>query len=314
MILLLFLLASSGFFIFRTTEDDIIIVDYNITSALKHKSTYIFFVETSGKTFLNIRQACAVESTGKHNPRSNIQVLMFSSGPVEDHFELNRTYSNINITRANFEEIFSGTPLEKWYRERTWNGNANAILHLSDASRLSLIWKFGGIYLDLDIIMLKSMSGLRNFVIKQNRDILCNGIFGFDRGHPFVYNCMYNFGRRCLIYNNSFGCGGPDMFTKIFKSVCNINKEIQDGLNCHITVLPVVSAFPISYHNWTNYFNESCTEDVGEKMKSSYMIHVWNYLSSKKLLKINSGTIYEKAALSNCPVVYNKVLKDNSFL
>ncbi|XP_023243450.1 lactosylceramide 4-alpha-galactosyltransferase-like [Centruroides sculpturatus] len=239
---------------------------------------------------------------------------MFTIDSIQDHYGLNKSFPNIAFLQTNVEDVFTDTPLEEWYEEGLWKNSSNSLLHLSDSSRLALIWKFGGIYLDLDIVMLKSMLGLRNFLIKQSEEDLCNGIFGFDNNHPFIVNCMYNLGKQCKKSNNSFGCGGPPMFTAIFKTMCGDSKKIKEEESCNIKILPVNSAFPVPYKEWRDYFNKSSKVKVNLKMKYSYLIHTWNFLSSKEKLRIGSGSAYEQAIRSNCPLVYEKVLKDNGVL
>ena len=42
------------------------------------------------------------------------------------------------------------------------------MVHTSDIARLALAYKYGGFYLDLDIIVLRSLKELHNFLILEN--------------------------------------------------------------------------------------------------------------------------------------------------
>ena len=49
-------------------------------------------------------------------------------------------------------------------------GEVSFAQNLSNILRLAALYKFGGVYIDADVILLRSFSGLRNAIGAQNRD------------------------------------------------------------------------------------------------------------------------------------------------
>ena len=66
-----------------------------------------------------------------------------------------------------------------------FNHYVNVVEHQSDVARLYVLLRYGGIYLDDDVIILKSLNRLideNEFVIgEENYDALANSIWGFRK-------------------------------------------------------------------------------------------------------------------------------------
>ena len=58
------------------------------------------------------------------------------------------------------------------------------ISHLSDILRVLIVKKFGGIYLDLDALILKPLPPAPNFVGRENDDYVAGGLIKFQKNHP----------------------------------------------------------------------------------------------------------------------------------
>lgn len=312
---ILCLVAITIFFYYWGIAELIINTAYKIgVASPRFESHNIFFLETSGANNLSARQACAIESTARYLPESEIRVLMFTSGPFKDTHNLTGIFDNVYVNATTFEKIFEDTPLLQWYRNKEWNGSRYRIHHLSDASRLAVIWKYGGMYLDLDIVMLTSLSvfwhrNMTNFLIKEKDNSLCNGIFGFSRRHPFLHKCILNVLERYR--RDCWSCIGPKLITDQFNSYCSeLNMTlIETGIHCNVTILPVISAFPIPYQNWKDYFTNNSIDNVISKIRESYMIHVWNFLSSKEMLRPGIDAAYGKVMSVHCPHVYKHAIE-----
>ncbi|XP_054714342.1 lactosylceramide 4-alpha-galactosyltransferase-like isoform X1 [Uloborus diversus] len=150
-------------------------------SSSQHKNVHhvcfgeprIFFVETSGVSVLNSRQACAIESTAHHNPSYQVIVLMMSVKDIDFHHYLAENLQklpNVKFYRLNIEAFTYGTPIFEWYQAGKWKNSQWKASHLSDSLRYLLMWKYGGMYLDLDIVALKSMENITNSAITENWD------------------------------------------------------------------------------------------------------------------------------------------------
>ncbi|GFV38259.1 uncharacterized protein TNCV_178791 [Trichonephila clavipes] len=83
----------------------------------------VFFVETSSSTNLTPRQACAVESTARHNPSLQINVLMTPISGINANGTLIKklqNISNVQIIHININELVCGTPIWNWYVSGKW--------------------------------------------------------------------------------------------------------------------------------------------------------------------------------------------------
>ena len=129
-----------------------------------------FFHETSGRQFLNFREACAVESLAHNNPNLTVHLLMTGQN-VELNSPTMKTlrqyYNNIRITNINLDDYIVDSQLERWYFCTTWKNGSYAVSHLSDALRFLTLSKFGGYYFDLDIIHFRPVTSYRNFVVEE---------------------------------------------------------------------------------------------------------------------------------------------------
>jgi lactosylceramide 4-alpha-galactosyltransferase len=143
------------------TVDEIV----STASPAPPKGKSIFFHETScassvhGELVLTARQACAVESAAKMNP--GLQVYLLFTAPVHlgNSSVSNKfvsqlfSYPNVHIRHLNFEKYFTGSPLEEWYKGGALKASRWPRSHASDVLRFLTLWKYGGTYLDLDVVV-----------------------------------------------------------------------------------------------------------------------------------------------------------------
>ncbi|XP_017883751.2 lactosylceramide 4-alpha-galactosyltransferase-like, partial [Ceratina calcarata] len=121
----------------------------------------IFFIETSGITkgdlMLKSRQGCAVESAARMNPNMTVYLLLVSRSKVPNQstkfFDQLESYPNVRIRCVYLDKYMENTPLEKWYKRGVWKESQWPISHMSDVLRYLTLWKYGGIYLDLDVVV-----------------------------------------------------------------------------------------------------------------------------------------------------------------
>ena len=123
----------------------------------------IFFHETScfGEEglILNARQACAVESAARQNPKMTVYLLFLSPSKIADSskqvIRQLLSYENIKIRRIYINNYVKHTPLEEWYASGILRTSRWPRSHMSDILRYLTLWKYGGIYLDLDVVVAK---------------------------------------------------------------------------------------------------------------------------------------------------------------
>ena len=75
-------------------------------------------------------------------------------------------------------------------------GIDSALSLLSDTLRLVLVWKYGGYYSDLDVVVLKSLAAVNNVVGvssprgQPKQKVVPNSEFQFSKGHPLLWRLM----------------------------------------------------------------------------------------------------------------------------
>lgn len=131
-------------------------------------------METSCKSRINGsitligRQACTIESAARANPDMDINLLVAApakvnvSTPEGRYLSAILSYSNVKIYSMNVEKYLEGTPVEGLWKsgrlleadDPKWRTS-----HLSDVLRYTTMWKYGGIYLDLDMMITQSLEG-----------------------------------------------------------------------------------------------------------------------------------------------------------
>lgn len=105
-------------------------------------------------------------------------------------------------------------------------------VHLADALRLCVLWHHGGIYLDTDVVVLRSLSGLKNTVgeeyLGQGEHSISNAVMAFDAHHPFVWAAMADFARGFVKFRNesfpelirsgAWGQNGPKLLQRVMRT------------------------------------------------------------------------------------------------
>lgn len=134
------------------------LLELNPDEVTKHS---IFFVETScnhkNGINLNLRQGCAIESAANLNPRSKVFVLFVASSFINKSDVINRltAYKNVHLRHIHFVNYAYKTPLQEFVTSNKIFTSQWSVSHTSDLLRFLTLWKFGGTYLDLDVILMK---------------------------------------------------------------------------------------------------------------------------------------------------------------
>lgn len=278
----------------------------------------VFFLETScssnGLVTLNARQLCAVESAARNSPDWQIYILFAANVVLSNQStawpllsEL-LTYSNVNLRRINMTNYANGTPLETWLTEGKPFESSYATSHISDVLRYLTLYKYGGTYLDLDVVVLKNLdlAGI-NYSGAESETSVAAGVMNFEPnnyGHEVAEMCI-----RDLLHNfNGFDWGnnGPGVITRVLQTICATKSPLKMTRDrCYgFKVYPPNAFYAIPWRQYARFFNESQTDQVLEQLKESFVAHVWNKHSQKIKLNVGSKSAYAKLAESHCPKVY----------
>ncbi|NWU88938.1 A4GCT acetylglucosaminyltransferase, partial [Upupa epops] len=274
----------------------------------------IIFLETTERLEPPPLVSCSVESAARiYQDRP---IILFMKGLTNDRvLDMNSSYTafsllssmkNVFIFPLQMENIFQETPLLRWYQQVVPEQEKNWVHVSSDASRLALIWKYGGIYMDTDVISIKPIPE-ESFLAAQKSKFSSNGIFGFPAHHKFVWDCMENF---VLKYNgNIWGNQGPFLMTRMLKAICNLTdfKGTEDHSCQNISFLNPQRFYPIPYPAWRRYYK---VWDKSPDFNHSYALHLWNFMNrNRKCVVAGSNTLAEKLYQTYCPTTYRDLIQ-----
>ncbi|XP_055483241.1 lactosylceramide 4-alpha-galactosyltransferase [Psammomys obesus] len=268
----------------------------------------IFFLETSDRTNPSFLFMCSVESAARAHPDSRVVVLMkgltrhSTALPRNLGVSLLSCFPNVLIQPLDLQQLFEDTPLAAWYlrAQRRWEPYLLPVL--SDASRIALLWKFGGIYLDTDFIVLKNLRNLTNMLGFQSRYVLNGAFLAFERKHEFLDLCIHDFVDH---YNGwIWGHQGPQLLTRVFKKWCSI-RSLKESHACRgVTALPPEAFYPIPWQNWKKYFEEISSEELARLINATYAVHVWNKKSQGTHLEATSRALLAQLYARYCPTTH----------
>ncbi|XP_010012950.1 PREDICTED: lactosylceramide 4-alpha-galactosyltransferase-like [Nestor notabilis] len=275
----------------------------------------VFFVETSERTDPSYLFMCSVESAARTHPGTRVVVLMKglakgnSSLPNHWGFSLLSCFPNVEIRPLDLPELFSGTPLAKWYLQAQQRWEPYFLPVLSDACRIAIMWKFGGIYLDTDFIVLKNLKNLTNALGIQSQDVLNGAFLSFKPKNEYMELCMQDFVDN---YNGwIWAHQGPELLTRVFKKWCSIS-NIQSTLSCKgVTALPPEAFYPIPWQDWKKLFEAISSSMLLKLLENTYAVHVWNKLSHGTRLEVTSQALLAQLYSQFCPATYAKMKKDS---
>ncbi|KAG8494602.1 hypothetical protein CXB51_011960 [Gossypium anomalum] len=246
----------------------------------------VFMIWNSPPWMYSVRHQRGLESLlAQHRDAC---VLVFSETIELDFFKdsfLKDGYK-VAVAMPNLDELLKDTPTHVfasvWFK---WRKTKFYTIHYSELVRLAALYKYGGIYLDSDIIVLKPLLTLNNSVGLEDQGSSLNGaLMAFRKESPFIMECLNEF---YLTFDDTrLRWNGADLLSRVAKRFSN-EKNIsikQPELN----VQPSAVFFPISSQHIIRYFVSPTTES--EKLQQdalfnrilteSVTFHFWNSLTS----------------------------------
>ena len=168
------------------------------------------------------------------------------------------SYSNgkLSFLHIDVDQLFKATPLQELHEQNKFESLTKVhdesltkdlikSVHYSDAIRLVLVYKYGGFYSDLDMVILKPLTELRNVlscdengseeykdVKDQPEDFLgkkvSNAIFHFEKEHVFVNQCLQSFANN---FDGKWGSGGKHIYNLVILKIFSWANQLQ-GQTC----------------------------------------------------------------------------------
>ncbi|KAF6141464.1 hypothetical protein GIB67_021280 [Kingdonia uniflora] len=268
--------------------------------------TWISSVES-----FDFRELFTIESVFKSHPNACLVILSSSLDSTRGS-ELLEPFRGkgfrIFAISPDFDYLFKNTFAEAWFDRLKKGdvdpGDVSLGQNLSNLVRLSVLYKFGGIYIDTDVIVLKNFAGLRNVIGAQTMDLesgnwsrLNNAVMIFDKKHPLLFKFIQEF---ALTFNgNKWGHNGPYLVSRVVSRVTG-----RPGFN--FTVLPPPAFYPIDWRRIQSLFHAPRaglqSKWVSSKLKhirkESFALHLWNKHSRN--LTVEEGSIIGRIMLDCC--------------
>ncbi|CAF1477671.1 unnamed protein product [Rotaria magnacalcarata] len=282
----------------------------------------IFFVQTSENEDILSRHACSIESASRLHPNGLIFVFMRSQYVHlrKGSFNRLRTYTNIRFVHFNEHDIYSGTTLSRLNgTKRAQRIRYFAISHMSDFIRTALLYKYGGVYFDLDVIPLKRFSLFSNTVALESIDSVNVAVLAFEKQHLALDIQM---DIQLTLVNQQFNafcwnCVGPAALSDALKRVCDEKKlSIHSKDKCQqIDIQPSFVFYPIPYQKIPQFFRRSKSDDDIDylvKNSSVYSIHYFHHMTMN--LAVECYSPFARIAQIYCPNIYEQLIDPKEFM
>lgn len=340
--------------------------DSNIRSlsSLTNSSSYsfaIFFLESDPRRKLaTTKETCAIESAAKNNP--NALVMHYRAIVNEDQLArlVSKAYANVRLVKFESEKVFSDTPLLEWWKSISKSSTDSTYSQINEAFkylfslvsfyslgffkltylRLAEMWKYGGVYSDLDTIILKSFELLITNIQKsgfgeisnENESILIGSNFLIFRPkHPLIVYMMTRFveaynpnneanltANRTELFKNwtlSF-CGLVDtdlpnsylMLEPRDKSFDANNKQPDKSHPCSdLIVFPQRYFYPFSHRQNIMQRNSNLNYQHKIAARDAYSMHYFGEFSSHLRQRPNDNSFFSQMVAVHCPVTFKFV-------
>ncbi|XP_026324846.1 uncharacterized protein LOC113233844 [Hyposmocoma kahamanoa] len=137
----------------------------------------IFFIEASCQMGLTFHQVCSIESAAKANPGWQVSVLFAGRIPKQCQSTVNfttlDTYGNIHLYRIHVKKFADGTPFQDFFNSNALDNSLHPVYHSAEILKYLTLYKWGGVYLDTNMMVSKPFDNLPlNWIARENDDDL----------------------------------------------------------------------------------------------------------------------------------------------
>ncbi|GLT89451.1 hypothetical protein SLE2022_074300 [Rubroshorea leprosula] len=279
----------------------------------KDCSAHYFMVWLSPAQSFGPREFSTIDSLFKADPNGCLIILSTSLNSRQGHMILkpllHRGFKVLAVI-PDLHFLLKNTPAKAWLDEMNSGtrdpGTIPLSNNLSNLIRLAILYKYGGIYLDVDFIILKDFREFRNAIGAQSMNTVTgkwnrlNGaVMIFDADHPILHDFLEEFAT--TFDGSKWGHNGPYLISRVTRSV-----EDMPGRN--FTISPPKTFYPIDWIKIVRLFKKPETESELKRVEemllefstSSYAIHLWNHRTRE--LIIEEGSVMERLISDHCIV------------
>ncbi|KAL7636313.1 UNVERIFIED_CONTAM: hypothetical protein RMT77_013072 [Armadillidium vulgare] len=269
----------------------------------------ILLIEGFHNSHLGPRMLCTAESAATTHPNSSVDIFMtareFKMSVVARR--LLDTYGNIKLFYLDASKLYLESPMKWWYQRKTWKRSKWPNTNFNDPLRWLLLWKYGGTYLDMDVIVIQNLDYEKNFAGLESKYLVGAGVLRFTKNHPLVKDCVQKMAKT---FNGSvWGANAPKLLTNTLTERCGKKLLSGDLQNCtDVKVFNPKVFYPIQWKDWEKYFNDD--EELSQKLLNDPEIkafHLWNFLSHNSPVVLKGSSPYAIAAKKFCPIIVSEV-------
>ena len=201
---------------------------------------------------------------------------------------------DLQVKPYTLADLVKGTPAENFVSEevpyaregRYWYS------HETDLIRLLVLYKWGGIYIDTDIITVRRFDDLPENVLGLEDEAILNGaVMMFKKDHPFLRRCIEKYAGS--YDGTSWGANGPHLLTKVWREF-RVGNRADD-----IKILRRTAFYMFHYDDVVqDCFHSTAGKKFQSQMKvlkeEAYMVHLNSKVSAKEGVgreRMKEGTI-----------------------
>ncbi|KAK1426970.1 hypothetical protein QVD17_15652 [Tagetes erecta] len=258
------------------------------------------------------REFIAIDALFKSNPDSCLMIL---SNTMDSTYGfqilkpvIDRGY-RVQAIAPDLEFLFKNTPAQSWLdhikKGKRNPGKIPLGQNISNLIRLAVLYKFGGVYIDTDFIVLKDFSSLRNSIGAQSVSLsgnwtrLNNAVLIFDKNHSLLYKFIEEFAS--TFNGDKWGYNGPYLVSRV------VEREATKP-EVNFRVLPQKAFYPVDWTRIGDFFTAPVNQvhrrwieaKVDQLNKWTYGVHLWNKQSRR--LMIEEGSIMARLISQYCVI------------
>ena len=173
--------------------------------------------------------------------------------------------------------------------------------------RYLLLYEYGGVYLDTDVILLRHIPPQANFlgVESWSLNLLGAGVIKFQPKHTILRRILENLAAN--FSGSSWGANGPMVLDGEMHRVCESEGGAwwrsggdADGWTCGgVQIFRQEHFYPVNYLFWEMMFMTKHKDDVLAEHSHSYASHLWGHMS--RGVGVEWGSAVWEMARNHCP-------------
>ncbi len=223
--------------------------------------------------------------------------------------------NNVRFHREDLYQHFMNSKFKSLLDDEGMLNSTFSFIHLTDALKLILLKKYGGIYLDTSFLTLRSLHCLNNTMTFVSVDggyqHLSNGIMALEKDHSFLgFTIRYQVAKYRPDWKGALGGAGMG---DSFQMFCP-NQNISAGHHvCYkdaaIDLLPPKLFFPIRRKYIPVLFSNSYQNYLHlnkDLLKDSFTVYIFG---SQWGLPVHPKSLYASLAMKYCPKTWEKSSK-----